>query len=89
MAFDAADEAPITVGALASLPRAVGVVNADISRITTAFCFLPNVPSLWHALIKEHKLINVEVDNETSDWLVWREHNMPVVYRRLERGRDG
>lgn len=85
MAFDAADEAPITVGALASLPPEQWASLTLIFHASLqAFAFYSNVPSLWHALIKEHKLINVEVDNETSDWLVWREH-MQVVYRRLER----
>lgn len=85
MAFDATDEAPITVGVLASLPpeQWMALTLVFHKSLQTYACY-SNAPSLWYALITEQTPIGVEINSEMSDWLVWREQ-LQVVYRRLER----
>ena len=84
MAFDAANTEPATLADLQALP--------PTEWLTLQLTFQPalhiihctsNAPTLWNALIKDAKHIDIELKERPQAWLIWRD-NLNVVYRPLD-----
>jgi hypothetical protein len=83
-AFDAENSSVATLDELRALEQTqwMGLELRFQSALQITQCF-SNAPDTWNALIKTQEHIDVEVSEQATAWLTWRD-DLQVMYRPLD-----